>query len=112
MTEVDDWSKKQAEPLQLFDLANRWGEIIKVVGAGNAAGVVAAGAALPTFARHPTVLLIIKIGGVFFFAGVVTFALAFAYLQLAVLQHVKCCMLSAARMNRRLNATGRPQQTL
>lgn len=95
MDELDDWSKKQAEPLQLFDLANRWGETIKVVGAGSATGVLAAGAALPTFAKYPGALLVIKIGGLFFFAGVVTFALAFAYLQLAVLQHDQ--MLHAVR---------------
>lgn len=32
MIELDEWSKKQAEPLGLFDLANKWAEALKVVG--------------------------------------------------------------------------------
>lgn len=87
MTQSDEWLKKQGDPLSLFDLANRWGEALKVVGAGNGAGLIAAGAALATFAKYPNVLPLIKAGGVCFFVGVVAFALGFTFLQLAIFSY-------------------------
>lgn len=97
MSALDDWSKKQTEPLGVFDLANKWSEALKVVGAGNGAGLVAAGAALSAFAKYPAVLLFIKIGGACFFVGVVTFALGFASIQLAIFTYDE--MLHARRKN-------------
>ncbi|RXH38631.1 hypothetical protein XH99_00690 [Bradyrhizobium nanningense] len=87
MTSTDDWLKKQGEPLSLFDLANRWGEALKVVGAGNGAGLIAGGAALATFAKYPNALPLIKAGGVCFFVGVLSFAVGFASLQLAIFSY-------------------------
>jgi hypothetical protein len=93
--EADDWLKKQIEPLGLFDLANKWAEALKVVGAGNGAGLIAAGAALSTSSTNAAMLLWIKVGGVIFFLGVLTFALAFALLQLSIFSHDE--MLHAIR---------------
>jgi hypothetical protein len=93
--EADDWLKKQIEPLGLFDLANKWAEALKVVGAGNGAGLIAAGAALSTSSTNAAMLLWIKVGGVIFFLGVLTFALAFALLQLSIFSHDE--MLHAMR---------------
>ncbi len=87
MTKSEEWLKKQGDPLSLFDLANRWGEALKVVGAGNGAGLIAAGAALATFAKFPDVLPVIKIGGLCFFVGVVAFALSFTSLQVAIFSY-------------------------
>jgi hypothetical protein len=103
MTELEDWSKKQAEPLSLFDLADKWSEALKVVGAGNGAGLIAAGAALRTFATYPSALIFIKIGGLFFFVGVLTFALGYAALQLAIFSHDE--MLHAVRNEDRVLAS-------
>ena len=93
--EEDEWQKKQLEPLGMFDLANKWAEAVKVIGAGNAAGVVAAGAALNTFAQRPEVLGWIKGGGIFFFIGIFTFAGAFALIHLSTFTYDE--MLHSAR---------------
>jgi hypothetical protein len=93
--DADDWHKKQAEPLGLFELANKWAEALKVVGAGNGAGLIAAGAALTTSSSNTSMLLWTKVGGVIFFFGVVTFAIAFALLQLSIFSHDE--MLHAIR---------------
>ncbi len=110
MSELDEWTKKQAEPLGLFDLANKWNEAFKVIGAGNGAGVISAGAGLSTFAKYPTVLLFIKIGGVCFFVGVVTFALGFASIQLAIFTYDE--MLHAIRNKNAVDAANnkKPQR--
>jgi hypothetical protein len=92
----------EAEPLGLFDLANRWGEVLKVIGAGNGAGLVAAGVALSSFAKYETVLPYIKIGGICFFVGVFAFAFGFASVQLAIFTHDE--MLHAVRNKDRLKA--------
>ncbi|UVO28345.1 hypothetical protein [Bradyrhizobium arachidis] len=95
MTEPDEWSKKQTEPLGIFDLANKWAEALKVLGAGNGAGVVAAGVALSSFSKSPPMLPLIKLGGVCFFLGVMTFAIAFALIQLSIFSYDE--MLHAIR---------------
>ncbi|MCA6106105.1 hypothetical protein [Bradyrhizobium cenepequi] len=95
MAELDDWFKKQAEPLGIFDLASKWAEALKVIGAGNGAGLLAAGAALSSFAKSPAMLPSIKIGGTFFFIGVMSFALSFALIQLAIFSYDE--MLHAIR---------------
>jgi hypothetical protein len=95
MAEEEEWAKTQSKPLGMFDLANKWVEAIKVIGAGNAAGVVAAGAALTPFAKYPTTLILIKFGGLCFFTGVFLFACAFAAIHLSVFQYDE--MLHAAR---------------
>jgi len=106
--EADEWQKKQAEPLGLFDLANKWAEALKVVGAGNGAGLIAAGAALSASSANATMLLWVKIGGVIFFFGVLTLALAFALLQLSIFSHDE--MLHAIRKNDR-NVVSKQQDT-
>ncbi|OSI70980.1 hypothetical protein BSZ21_10240 [Bradyrhizobium canariense] len=95
MTEPDEWSKKQTEPLGIFDLANKWAEALKVLGTGNGAGLVAAGVSLSSFSKNPPMLPFIKLGGVCFFVGVITFAIAFALVQLAIFSYDE--MLHAVR---------------
>jgi hypothetical protein len=97
--EVDEWEKKQAEPLGLFDLANKWAEALKVIGAGNGAGLIAAGAALSAHSANASMLVWIKVGGAIFFVGVLTFALAFALVQLSIFSHDE--MLHALRKQER-----------
>lgn len=96
MTEqLGGWEKKQAEPLGVFDLAKQWSEALKVLGAGNGAGLLASGAALSSYSSNPNMLFWIKIGGVIFFLGVAAFSFAFALLQLATFSHDE--MLHALR---------------
>jgi hypothetical protein len=38
MSERDEWSLNQLKPQGMFEKANRWIDIIKILGAGNAAG--------------------------------------------------------------------------
>lgn len=97
--EIDEWGKKQAEPLGLFDLANKWAEALKVIGAGNGAGIVVAGAALAPNAANASMLVWIKVGGAFFFVGVFAFALAFALIQLSIFSYDE--MLHALRNQER-----------
>ncbi|QND73154.1 hypothetical protein [Tardiphaga robiniae] len=99
MDNEDAWSKEQLEPLSLFDLANKWSEAVKVLGAGNGAGLVAAGAALSAFAKYPTMLPVIKASGCLFFAGTLTFAVSFALIQLSIFSYDE--MLHAIRKNSR-----------
>lgn len=72
MASDSDWDAKQLVPMGMFELAGKWTEAIKVIGAGNGAGLVGAGAALTTFSAHPPMLFFIKAGGICFFAGVGT----------------------------------------
>jgi hypothetical protein len=103
MNEPDKWAKDQLLPLGLFDLATKWADALKVLGAGNGTGLIAAGAALTTLAKdHPNTLTYIKIGGACFFVGVVTFALGFAFIQLAIFAHDD--MLHALRNREREEA--------
>jgi hypothetical protein len=74
---TDGWGKEQINPLNMFELAGKWTDAIKVIGAGNGAGAIAAGAALNLFSQRSEVLLWVKFGGVTFFVGVFAFALAF-----------------------------------
>jgi hypothetical protein len=108
MSELDEWAKKQAEPLGLFDLANQWSEALKVVGAGNGAGLITAGAALSTFSKYPMILSLIKVGGVCFFVGVAAFGLGFASIQLAIFAYDE--MLHGVR-NKDASGAARNKQT-
>jgi hypothetical protein len=91
----DDWAASQLQPMNMFELAKSWTTAVKVLGAANGAGLAAAGAALSTFEKHPDVLLWVKLGGFFFFAGVFTFAIAFLSIHIAVFQFDE--MLHATR---------------
>jgi uncharacterized membrane protein YidH (DUF202 family) len=95
MTDDDEWAKQQMKPLGMFELADKWADAIKVIRAGNGAGIVAAGAALNTFSQRPDVLFWVKCGGVSFFVGVFTFALGFAFLHRAIFTYDE--MLHAIR---------------
>jgi len=84
---LDKWSDKQLEPLGMFELAGQWKDAIKVIGAGNATGVLAAGAALNTFSHNSSAIFWVKCSGVCFFAGVFTFGIAFALINAAVFSY-------------------------
>jgi ABC-type transport system involved in cytochrome bd biosynthesis fused ATPase/permease subunit len=81
----DDWAKNQLEPLGMFELASRWTDALKTLGAGNAAGIFAAGAALNT--PHGDLSFWIKFAGAIFFIGVFSFAAAFAFMHTAVFSY-------------------------
>jgi hypothetical protein len=67
--------KEQEEALLKSPRFNyQWhADILKVVSAGNAAGVLAAGAAIDHFANRPDIQWYIKLAGLFFFVGVFCF---------------------------------------
>jgi hypothetical protein len=80
----DEWANEQLKPLSMFDLAKWWADAVKVIGAGNGVGLLAAGFALgPTQGHHPSFLLM-KLAGTFFFIGVFAFVAAFGNLHRAM----------------------------
>jgi hypothetical protein len=83
----EQWQKDQLKPLSMVDLAKQWIDAIKVVGAGNGAGLLATGAALNTFAQKPAVVTCLKCSAACFFVGVFVFVAAFYCIQAAVFAH-------------------------
>jgi hypothetical protein len=81
----DKWLEEQIKPLNMFELAKQWTDAIKVIGAGNGAGVLAAGAALNTFSQRHDLLVWIKTAGAAYFVGLLAFALSFYCVHAAVL---------------------------
>jgi hypothetical protein len=65
----------------MFELAKWWADGVKVLGAGNGAGFLAAGAALGQLSGHHWPLLLAKGACLAFFAGVIAFVVAFANLH-------------------------------
>jgi hypothetical protein len=57
---------------------------MKVLGAGNGAGFLTCGAAFTAFHGHPRGLFEVKVSGLCFFIWIVTFALAFLLLHIAM----------------------------
>jgi hypothetical protein len=82
-----EWAQEQLKPLSMFETAKWWADGLKVVGAGNGAGFLTAGAALTSFHEHPRALLEVKFAGVAFFIGILAFALGF--LQVHVAMHAQ-----------------------
>jgi hypothetical protein len=80
----EEWVKEQVKPLSMFEIAKWWADGLKVVGAGNGAGFLTCGAAFTAFHDHPRGLFEIKVSGVCFFIGIVTFALAFLLIHIAM----------------------------
>jgi hypothetical protein len=67
--------KRQSDSFKpMRDLYAIFGDALKMVGAGNAAGVVATAAALKTFSEHT---ILIKTAGVIFLFGVFCYAIGF-----------------------------------
>jgi hypothetical protein len=62
-------------------LIERWADGLKLLGAGNSAGLLASGASLQYFAARPE-LIWIKVAAVFFLAGILLFAVAFLILTI------------------------------
>ena len=67
----DEWGKEQLKPLSMFELAKWWADEVKLLAAGNAAGLLAAGAALNS--AHGNALFLAKAAGIFFFIGIFAF---------------------------------------
>jgi hypothetical protein len=84
MPDESDWHKEQLKPLSMFELAKWWADAIKVIGAGNGTGLIAAGAALGPFQDHHHSLFFVKLAGAVFFVGVFGIAIAFAMLHRAL----------------------------
>jgi hypothetical protein len=80
----EEWTKEQLKPLSMFEIAKWWAEGLKVAGAGNGAGFLAAGAALTTFHDHHRALLEVKIAGACFLVGILSFAFGLLYLYIAM----------------------------
>lgn len=87
MIEPIDYESKQLQPLGLFDLSSKWIDALKVIGAANGAGFVAAGAALSTFIQQRHSLFWVKAGGVCFLIGIVTFSIAFMLIHVAIFSY-------------------------
>ena len=73
----EEWAIEQLKPLSMFETAKWWADGLKVLGAGNGAGILTAGAALSTFNDQQQALLEVKLAGLSFFIGLCSFALAF-----------------------------------
>jgi hypothetical protein len=82
--DADEWALSQLKPLGMFELAKQWIDAIKVIGAGNGASVVAAGAALNSFSQRHDLIIWVKVGGAWFLLGVFVFAFAFLAIHSAV----------------------------
>jgi hypothetical protein len=80
----EEWVKEQIKPLSMFEIAKWWADGLKVVGAGNGAGFLTCGAAFTTLQGHPRGLFEVKLSGVCFFIGIITFALAFLLIHIAM----------------------------
>jgi hypothetical protein len=80
----EEWAKEQVKPLSMFDITKWWADGIKILGAGNGAGFLTAGAALSPFQGHHRGLLEVKIAGLCFFIGIIAFALGFLMLYTAM----------------------------
>jgi hypothetical protein len=78
------WTEQQMTPMSMFELGARWTDALKVIGAGNGAGVLAAGSAISALSGHANVVPWLKIGGGFFFVGLICFAVAFFLIHRAV----------------------------
>lgn len=61
-------------------IIERWADGLKVLAAGNGAGLLASGASLQYFSAKPGLLTSIKVGAGFFFIGILLFAVAFLLL--------------------------------
>src|SRR4051795_9523583 len=73
---------RSEEDEQLFTakfLIERWTDAIKVLGTGNATGLLANVAAFQFVATKPEVMLFVKIAAVLFFLGVFAFMAAYAH---------------------------------
>jgi hypothetical protein len=80
----NEWAKEQTKPLAMFELARWWADALKVIGTGNGAGILAAGAALGPLENHHSSLFWVKLAGATFFVGVFAFVVAFAKLHQAM----------------------------
>ena len=65
------------KPITYQFIIERWADGLKVLGAGNGAGLLASGESLQFFPAKPGLLTSIKVGAGFFLAGLLSFALAF-----------------------------------
>jgi hypothetical protein len=83
----NEWAKEQLKPLSMFETAKWWADGLKIVGAGNGAGFLTAGAALNSFQGHHRGLIEVKIAGTLFFIGILTFA--FAILMIYIAMHAR-----------------------
>ena len=69
------------KPITYQFIIERWADGLKVLGAGNGAGLLASGASLRFFATNkPELLTEVKVGAGFFLVGLILFAIAFLFL--------------------------------
>jgi len=80
----DNWTEDQLKPLNMFELASKWTDGLKVLGSANGAALIAAGAALHAFSARPEAIFWVKFAGIIFFVGVFAFAIAFACIHRSV----------------------------
>jgi hypothetical protein len=77
---VEEINLSDQRPFTYQFLIERWADGLKVLGAGNGAGLLASGASLQFFAAKPELLSSIKVAAGFFLAGILLFAVAFLIL--------------------------------
>jgi hypothetical protein len=70
------------KPITYQFLIERWADGLKVLGAGNGAGLLASGASLQFLSAKPGLLTSIKVGAGFFLVGILSFAVAFLLLTI------------------------------
>jgi len=70
------------KPFTYQFIIERWADGLKVLGAGNGAGLLASGASLQFFTATPEILRSIKLGAFFFLIGILLFAVAFLILTI------------------------------
>jgi hypothetical protein len=72
----------EQRPFTYQFIIERWADGLKVLGAGNSAGLLASGASLQFFAARPELWNPIKIGATFFLIGILLFSIAFLILTI------------------------------
>ena len=84
---ADNWAEESLEPLSMYELGKWWIDSLKVLGAGNGAGVIALGAALNYFSAKPDVLFTLKMAAACFLIGVITFAASFVAINFSLMAY-------------------------
>jgi phosphate/sulfate permease len=80
------------KPFTYQYIFDRWADGLKVLGAGNGTGLIAAGASVQYLTSKPELVIFLKIGASLFLLGVILFAVAYlivTILPLAILHFVE-----------------------
>ena len=84
------------KPFTYQNIIDRWADGLKVLGAGNSAGLLASGASFQFFASKPDIVGTVKVAAAFYLLGILLFAIAFLTLTILPLAIEKFVIASSA----------------